>query len=98
MYVAARFNGNNFMPVLDWLRTDIAYPMADGSTALYFNRLDYVIFDLFLLQRRCYCRLYEEEIARANERFGAMDKNNVQALRQYDVKPEAIMHLLLSRY
>ncbi|MEJ8841402.1 mannonate dehydratase [Lacibacter sp. H375] len=65
----------NFMPVLDWLRTDIAYPMVDGSTALYFNRLDYVIFDLFLLQRPDAIADYsEEEIVRANERFGAMDK------------------------
>jgi mannonate dehydratase len=65
----------NFMPVLDWLRTDIAYPMIDGSTALYFNRLDYVIFDLFLLQRPDAIADYsKEEIARANERLGAMEK------------------------
>lgn len=65
----------NFMPVLDWLRTDIAYPMVDGSTALYLNRIDYVIFDLFLLQRPDAIADYsEQEIARANERFGSMDK------------------------
>ena len=65
----------NFMPVLDWLRTDIAYPMTDGSTALYFNRLDYVVFDLFLLQRPDAINGYsQEEIAKANERFGAMTK------------------------
>lgn len=63
----------NFMPVLDWLRTDIAYPMADGSTALYFNRIDYVIFDLFLLQRPGATADYDSiETEKAKKRFDAM--------------------------
>lgn len=41
----------NFMPILDWLRTDVSWTLPDKSEALFFNKLDYDIFDLFLLQR-----------------------------------------------
>nr|WP_294903255.1 mannonate dehydratase [uncultured Lacibacter sp.] len=64
----------NFMPVLDWLRTDIAYLMEDGSTALYFNRVDYIVFDVFLLQRPGAAEAYSaEELAKAKERFHVLE-------------------------
>lgn len=71
----------NFMPVLDWLRTDVYYPKGDGSTMLYFNRLDYLVFDLYLLGRPGAEQEYtQEQTSRAKQRYESMTDAQKQHL------------------
>ena len=63
----------NFMPVLDWIRTDLHHELPDGSKVLYFNQIEFAVFELFILRRQGAEKDYSAEtIAKAEEMYNNM--------------------------
>ncbi|MBK1699140.1 mannonate dehydratase [Rhodovibrio salinarum] len=71
----------NFMPVLDWTRTDLAYRLAHGGTCMRFDVFDFAAFDIFILNRPGAATAFPEGVyEEAERRFRGMNETERQAL------------------
>lgn len=71
----------NFMPVLDWSRTDVNYTMPDGSKALRYVWNDFALFDLKILKRPNAEQEYDNEtISAVEEKWGSISEEEIKRL------------------
>ena len=71
----------NFMPILDWTRTDLEWKLPNGATCMRFDLIDFIAFDVFILNRNGACNDYSEGLnLEAKKRFEGMNKETKENL------------------
>jgi len=71
----------NFMPVLDWTRTNLSLSLDNGATALYFDWVDLAVFDQYILKRKGAEEFYSEEVKKGVEsRYKSLSKEKLEEL------------------
>lgn len=71
----------NFMPILDWTRTDLKWLLPNGATCMRFDYIDFAAFDIFILNRKNADADFTPDIVeQAQERFSQMDEDQQKAL------------------
>ena len=71
----------NFMPILDWTRTDLEWKLPNGATCMRFDLIDFIAFDVFILKRNGACNDYSEDLnLEAKKRFEGMSKETKENL------------------
>jgi mannonate dehydratase len=71
----------NFMPVIDWIRTDLNYKLADGTQTLYFDKIRFAYFDCYILNRKDAEKDYSsEEMIQVNALKKTISREEIEGL------------------
>ncbi len=71
----------NFMPVLDWVRTNLSYKLPDGGITMHYDHITFAAFDIYILKRPNATNDYSEEVIHlAEQHFSAMTDEDAEEL------------------
>ena len=83
----------NFMPVIDWVRTDLLRPCEDGAYSLYFDKAKYAYFDIYIVRGESARQDYDEELLARVDALAPMmtDADNAQLIDTIIVKTQGFI-------